>query len=73
MRHILPHSADPTVTPGCVWRPLGNLSVRVGDVTLDGSGRAQAKEAVAYIAPEIILESKASFSADIYSFGVLLW
>jgi serine/threonine protein kinase len=27
----------------------------------------------AYMAPEIILHSKGSYSADVYSFGVILW
>lgn len=39
-----------------------------------GGGGAQGRGGTfAYMAPEIILEGRAAFSADLYSFGVLLW
>lgn len=47
------------------------LYVTIGMV--DGGERAQGRGTFAYMAPEIILEGKAGLSADIYSFGVLLW
>lgn len=36
-------------------------------------GGEQASGAFVHVAPEIIMEGKAGFSADVYSFGVILW
>lgn len=44
-----------------------------GDELRAYRGRAQGRGTIAYVAPEIVLEGKAGFSADVYAFGVVVW
>lgn len=41
-------------------------------VSISG-GRAQGRGTIAYVAPEIVLEGKAGFGADVYALGVTVW